>query len=254
MNGLGGIIILVIVVGGWIVKAISAANESKQNKGRRPGKPRLDYEALAERRRQELQRQAQQRRAQQGRVQPTQVQQRDPATMSMAERIEMARQRDVQRRGQPTAVDEQAQALREAQERAQQQARAQAERARQEQAAQQRRAQQRKLQQQQRARQQNQPAPRSAVKQAAAAGRRRRDLSTVGEDALRKHQASHDRVLSKQTASDAQARELAANLGRHKRRKPLLDFGKLNRRSLRQAIVLKEVLDPPVALRKDQPY
>ena len=248
MNGLGGIIILVIVIGGWVVKAINAANENKQSKGNRSNKPSVDYEALAERRRQELQQQAQQRRAQQGQQrQPTQVQQRDPATMSMAERIEMARQRDAQRRGRHVEVDQQAEALRDAQQQAQAEARGQAERARQEQVAQQRRAQQR--QQQQRARQQNQPPQRATKPAAAAPPRRRRDLSTVAQDAQRKHKASHDRVLSKKAAGDAQTREQAANLGRPKRRKALLDFCKLNRRSLRQAIVLKEILDPPVALR-----
>jgi len=262
MGGMGGIIFLVIIIGGWVIKAIAAANENKSKGGSRPdrsGQPRVDYEELAERRRQELQQQAQQRRAQQGRGPSPQAQvpQRDPATMSMAERIEMARQRASQQGGGQAGrsqVDQQAEALRRAQAEARQSADAQAERARQEQAARQRQQQQRQQQQhQRRVQQQNQPPPGRAATQRAASAKRR-DLSHVSEDAQRKHDESHQRVLS---ATSARAAALQENRGRRKRSSSggdLLDFSKLNRKSLRQAIVLKEILDVPVALRDTPKY
>lgn len=264
MGSFGGIIFLVLIVGGWVIKAIAAANENKSKGGGRPdrsGQPRVDYEELAARRRRELQQQAQQRRAQQGRGPSAQAQvpQRDPATMSMAERIEMARQRaSGQGGGQAgrSQVDQQAEALRRAQQEAQQHADAQAraERARREQAARQHQQQQRQQQQhRRRVQQQSQPPPgRAATQRAAAASQR--DLSQVSEDAVRKHDQSHERVLSKKSARAAKLQESKRRQKRSGSGSDLLDFSKLNRKSLRQAVVLKEILDVPVALRDTPKY
>lgn len=262
MPSIGVIIFLVIFVGGWLVKLFNAVNE--KNKGKQSpqadAQQRQDYEALARRRQQELQAQALQRRAKQNPSAQASVRQPvpDPATMSMAERIELARRRAAQQRG---GVDpqQQARALQQAHEQAQHQARAQqsqAERIQAERARQQRITEARQQKQHARRQQQSKQPPKGRAATQRAAAAKSRDISQVAEAAQHKHDESHDRVLSKGQARAAKLQETAGDLGATGRgnNKALIDFSKLNRRSLRQAIVLREILGPPVALRDQQVY
>ncbi|MFI4862402.1 MAG: hypothetical protein ACIAXF_17185 [Phycisphaerales bacterium JB063] len=240
MSGIGPIVILIIVIGGWIIKAVNAMNESKAKREKSGNRP--DYEELAARRRAELQQQAQQRGPA-----TLQATQRDPSSMSMAERIEMARQRAQQQQG-GQGVDPRAEALRRQQQEAMRQRQQQEQAARQQRLQQEQARRQQQQQQQQRARQQQQQQQQTLKQQRAAAKRTQQGIRQRDE---RLHRASHERV-HKTPKRDQAVRKLEAALApgrRPKRKGALLDFGKLNRRSLRQAMILKEVLDKPVALR-----
>ena len=243
MGNVGVIIFLVIFVGGWVIKLLNKMSEESQGKERKGSASgstpsEQDYEALAEHRRQQLQAQARQRRDHPPTQASTQPPAQDLAAMSMAERIELARQR--QSRPAPRAeVQQRAEAMLRAQQQAAQE---QAEQARRAEIA------RRQAQQQQAQRQ------RAAPQQAQQAPRRRDKLSGIPQREEHLHQASRQRVLSGKRgrgAKPALARE--ADTGpRRRRRKPLLDLSRLNRRSLKQAVVLKEILDQPLALRNPQ--
>ncbi|MEM9414242.1 MAG: hypothetical protein AAGA29_02035 [Planctomycetota bacterium] len=241
MSGIGPIIILVIVVGGWIIKAVTAINESKAKNEKRRQRP--DYDELAARRMAELQQQAQQQR-----VDTTQVGQRDLSSLSMAERIEIARQRAAQQQGGRPDIDLQSQALRQQQ--------MQQERLRQQQLQQQQQRQQQQRQQQARRQQQQsqarQPQPAQSLRQQRAQkAAAKQSLSQIKQREARKHSESHERVHKTARRDKAVRRQekMHAPASRAKRRNSLIDFSKLSHRSLRQAIVLKEILDKPVALR-----
>lgn len=245
MSTVSIVIFLALFIGPMILKGIAAANKgrsenelSRKKKNRRQGG---DYDELARRRRAELQQLAQQREHQ--RQQPSGhivMDQPDLSTLTMAQRIELARQRAAQK--QQGGVDPQTKARHEKQQHAQ------AQRARQqqqtEQQQQQRRAkaqqrakleQTRKQQHQQQANQQRAASQQQSQPAAAPARRRRTATAAPVKDVWQELGTKQSR------ATQSRATDTFTPF----------DLGKLDARSLRQAFVMKELLDKPLALRDD---
>jgi hypothetical protein len=244
-------LVVASVIGSWI------GNAKKKHQAQRridEGPDTLEIEEMAARRREQLQ-QTSRQRAQ------TQMQSGDaveqPATMSMAERIARARakaqqEQSSQGEGRPVEISQDHQPN-EAQRRVLAQRQAELNRRRQLAAAE---AQQRaQLQAQRRAQKQAQQRARQQHAQSHA---------QVQSQARRSGKLLHEPVpVSK--ATTASPRQVARDRSA-KRAKPttqpvlisevteLIPRGTLSRADLRRAIVLKEILDKPIALRDTQVY
>lgn len=183
------------------------------------------------------------------------VQDVDPSTMTMAQRIELARQRARQQTGGPAQADREAQARarREQQARALEQQQAQADRQRQQQAAAREQARQRQQLEQNR-RQQAQPQRRGSTSSSRKTGQ-----PPVAKVARRPDQR---RAAKRQAPSDAQVRSTgkiastgltmsapihSSHLGKSGKGGAAI----LGGISLRKAMIIKEVLNPPIALREE---
>lgn len=188
------------------------------------------------------------------------VQEVDPSTMTMAQRIELARQRARQQSGGPAQADREAQARarREQQARALEQQQQQADRQRQQQAAVREQARRRQQVEQSR-RQEAQPQRRSSKPTSRKAGQ-----PPVAKVVRRPDQR---RSAKRQAPSDAQVRSTgkiastglsmsapihSSHLGKTSKGGAAI----LGGISLRKAMIIKEVLNPPIALREEssQPW
>jgi len=258
-SSIGVIVFLALVIGPWILKGIAAASndraEEEKSRKRRSQREGTDYDELARRRRAELQQLAaqrdQQRNAPSGHIV---MDQPDPASLTMAQRIELARQRAGQKQH-GGHVDPHAQAFesmeaQHAQTQREQQIRQQ--RANQQKQAQQQQA-QRKAKAQQRAqveqarRQQQQQ---KQAQQIAAAKSHRKKRAASGTSAKQTQEA-----VQKPSSAAKRSRVRSATQGSSSSTSNLfapIDLKKLDARSLRQAFVMKELIDKPLALRTDQ--
>ena len=251
-----GILIAIIVVVGWVIKGISSAMGNEDDTGRKRPKRSLEEWDELQARRREAKSEQQQALSEMRADNSSQ----NPAQMTMAERIELARQRARQQAGVQDQGDQQAEALRQAQSRAQEQAERRAReqreselRARQRRAEQQR-AQRERVKQQRRRQQAEQEAQAQAQRQRRAKQQRRsqskpatratkgsRRESVVAESMQRIHQG-HDHDGPKVTRRSKSAPVGASAAG----------LGLMDRNALRKAFIMKELLDKPIALRDPQ--
>jgi hypothetical protein len=181
----------------------------------------------------------------------------NPAQMTMAERIELARQRARQQAGVQGQGDQQAEALRQARARAEQQAKQQREQAQRQQA-----------QRERAARQQSDQRKREQIKQ-----QRRRQQAEQEAQAQRQRRAKQQRrTQSTKRATTGSKRESVVadsmqrihkghehtgpQVSRRKKKGPAgtthRGLGLMDRNALRKAFIMKELLDKPVALRDPQ--
>ena len=267
-NWINLIIILIFILsaaGPAIAKALKWLQEqrAKENAWRDQMSGSSDLEDIAAQRRQELQQkrqrqiQVQQRQARPQRdfsaevagQAPVELQQpAQPGNMTMAERIARAKAkaeyqkrsrqlREQQSRESPQRMDPQAQAEQQARAQAEREAeaaqRAARHRQQQQQARQQSVQRQRRLQQQQQ-RQAAALAKQRAQAEAAEQHQREKTLREQG-------QARRQRVAAEQAAAAIRENDVVGNTQIRQRL--------FNRRSLREAIVLREILDRPVSLR-----
>lgn len=244
-----GAIITIIIVVAWVVKGIaSVMGNEEEAKKKGPARSLEEWDELQAKRREAASAQRQGLEAM--RADSAQ----NPAQMTMAERIELARQRARQQAGLQTQSDDQAEALRRA--RAQAERQAQQKRAQAQQAAERERA----------ARQEQASRQRERVKQ-----QRRRQAE---QEAQRNQRRSKQRRSQSRpaTATTGSKREAAVNQSQQRGNKRLSQAGfaagtqaattkpfgtatslrKLDRAALRQAFIMKELLDKPVALRDPQ--
>lgn len=254
MGGLGTIITIIVVVI-WVVKGLAAATGNDENsQKKRPARSLEDWDDIQAKRREAMS--DQQQTLSQMRADSSA---QDPAQMTMAERIELARQRARQQAGVQGQGDEQAEALRRARARAEQKAqqerqaaqqRAQRERAEQQQdarrqrderAKQQRRRQEQAEQQAKQQRRTKQQRRQQKTKRPSTATTGSKRESVVAESLQRIHK-SH--------AHNAPAVTKLASRPRTIGTKPTI--GSMDRSALRQAFIMKELLDKPVALRDPQ--
>ena len=274
MGGLGSAIVIAIVIIVWVVKGLSALLGNKDADANRPRQRRSleDWDELQARRRAELAEQSRQRQSLEeidaralGQQRPMQSGPIDPSQMTMAQRIELARQRARQQQGgvphqADLRADEQAEALRRAQAHAEREA--QRRRA----IAQQQHNAQRELEQQQRAARERarQVAERKRLaEQRALAEREQQRLAR----ASRRRSASGAKQAQAEAKKGAKAQPSQMRLESYQRvhqghehksaatRRPGLGvpkLGPLDAASLRKALILKELLDKPLAMRNPQ--
>lgn len=275
MGSIGSFIIIAIVVISMIVRILKAVLGNEQNRDQTAGKRRSleDWDELQARRRAELAEQARRREAieamqrEPAGQQPTYANQPDPSQMTMAQRIELARQRARQQQGGGVPnVDAQAEALNRAraqqelqeQQRrtlAQQQAQQQAQR---EEAEAQRAARERARQQAERKRVAEQRAKAEQERTQQMRSSRRRTTSGA-----KSAQASASAIsLAKSSQMRAQSYQRVHEGHEHVAKKGAVKsvqivkrrakIGPLDAASLRRAFIMKELLDKPIALRKPQ--
>lgn len=253
MNGLGTIITIIIVIA-WIVKGLSSAVGNDENAKPKQGRSLEEWDDIqAERREAGSERQdaLADMRAQNA----TQ----DPAQMTMAQRIELARQRARQQAGLSGQDEAQAEALRRARQQAERQAQQQQQRqnaeriARQQRAERQRAAQQqaqRERVKQQRRRQAKEQAEQEAQQRQRSSKQQRRSQSkpqattgsrreSIVDTSIQRVQTDHDQAGP--TVVRLASRSTASGTG--------FVLGPLSRANLRKAFIMKELLDKPVALR-----
>lgn len=191
---------------------------------------------------------------------PGQPQTPDPSKMTMAQRIELARERARQQAGGTPHQDSPGDALRRARERAEAEARRRreaAERQRQaeqdqaEREARQREAARRRRAEEERARTQRQQSRRSRSQQrsqqsrASQARSMKPALPPVKGKASRSIEQGDSRRAKKQSS-------VSGTAGKRRRGKVGLGPGSFNAAALRKAFVMKELLDKPLALRNPQ--
>lgn len=256
MGSIGTIITIILVVI-WVVRGIAAATghdeQGKQNKLKREiereraRRLRIESgEVLGEI---EVFDEAQIQSMAGGRQQPT----RDLSQMTMAQRIELARQRARQDLAGRSANGDAAEALRQAREQAEQQAqREQAERRRAMQEKQRReiarqRAAERQAQAERRARRQTRAQRRATqAKQGNAATQaERHNPSAIQVREQRMREPSRQRVHATQPSATRTQCTGKRKAGR-------VSVSPLTAASLRKAVVMKELLDKPIALRNPQ--
>jgi len=258
MGGLGALITIIIIVA-WVVKGLSSAvgNEDSAEK-KRKRRSLEEWDQVQAQRREEMS--EQQRALSEMRSDASAAP--DPAQMTMAERIELARQRARQQSGGAQQEDAQAEALRRARARADQQtqqkrqAAQQQQRAEQERAARKKAARERERDQQHRRRVAEQKAREEQLERQ----RRRRTRGTRP-----KQRAPKATTGSKRESVVAQSQQRVHKGHEHAQKKaakraPAVSaasnasavLGSLDRASLRKAFIMKELLDKPVALRDPQ--
>ena len=253
-----GAIITIIIVVAWVVRGLASVMGNQEGgEKKRPARSLEDWDDLQAKRREAMSEQReglQELRAQSG----TQ----NPAQMTMAERIELARQRARQRARQQAGLqgqgDDRAEALRRARAQAERQAQQQREQAQQlaqrERAARQQQAnrereriqQQRRRQaeqadieaQQQRQRRSKQQ-PRTQSRPALITGSQRENVVAQSVKRIHKGHEHTGPVVEKQASRSKSGLGTPA-------------IGKLDRSALRHAFIMKELLDKPVALRNPQ--
>lgn len=260
-----GTIITIILIVAWVVKGLAAlTGNDEASRDKRGGRSLEDWDQMQSRRRAELQQQQQERaheleelevNAMPGQQAPQPV---DMSHLTMAQRIELARERARQQAGTGGSRDEAGEALRQARMRAEQEAQERSDIER-------RRAMnQREELERERARleRERQTAKRRAAerarekaedqrRQAARAGKRRKPVTD-------KHRPQQVPVESMRTQSYARVHE------GHGHDKPTVtilpkagaltakSLKPLNVAALRKAIVMKELLDKPLAMRNPQ--
>ena len=249
-----GIIITIILVVGWVIKGISSAmGNDDEGAKQRPKRSLEEWDELQAQRREAM---SEQQRALSEMRSDTSSQ--NPAQMTMAERIELARQRARQQAGVPDQGDQQqAEVLRQARARAEQQAKQQRELAQRQQFAREQAEQQRNQRERERIKQQ------------------RRKQAEVEAQAQRQQRARQNRRTqstgTNQPAAGSQRKSIAAQSIQHvhlgheigvpkvARRSvkrgagiTVAGLGVLDRTALRKAFIMKEILDKPVALRDPQ--
>ncbi|MEM6257088.1 MAG: hypothetical protein AAGI37_02085 [Planctomycetota bacterium] len=249
MSGLGAIITIIIVVA-WIVKGLAAAtgNDDAREK-RRKGRSLEEWDEM------QAQRREQQQALSDMRADSSSP---NPAQMTMAERIELARQRAREQAGVPAQQgDSQAEALRQARARAEQQAEQQRRQAAQQQRAQRERAEQQRRAQQERAKQQRRrQAQRAEAEQQAQAQRQRQRRANQQQRRSQPRQQPRAKTGSQRERAVAQAMPQDTAVTKTSRRSGAIGGGTavgLNSRdALRKAFIMKELLDKPIALRDPQ--
>lgn len=249
-----GILITIILVVGWVIKGISSAMGNEDEGGKqRPKRSLEEWDELQAQRREAMS--EQQQALSEMRSDTTS---QNPAQMTMAERIELARQRARQQAGVPDqGGQQQAEVLRQARARAEQQAKQQRELAQRQQFAREQAEQQRNQRERERIKQQRR---RQAEQEAQAqrqqrAKQNRRTQSTgskpavtgskregVIADSMQRIHLGHEHGAPKVTRRVAKS---GAGLS-------VAGLGVLDRKALRKAFVMKELLDKPVALRDPQ--
>ncbi|MEM9347127.1 MAG: hypothetical protein AAGB26_10980 [Planctomycetota bacterium] len=248
MSGLGAIITIIIVVA-WIVKGLAAATGSDDaREKRRKGRSLEEWDEM----------QAQRREQQQALSDMSaDSSSPNPAQMTMAERIELARQRAREQAGIPAQQgDSQAEALRQARARAEQQAEQQRQRAAQQQRAQRERTEQQRRAQQERAKQQRRrQAQRAEAEQQAQAQRQRQRRakqqrrSQSGQQPRAKTGSQRERAVAKAMPQDSAVTKTSRRAGAIGSETAV---GLNSRDALRKAFIMKELLDKPIALRDPQ--
>lgn len=251
MGSIGTIITIILVVA-WVVKGLASTTGS-QSDSSKPRKHRSlqEWDEIQAARRQQMSEQREslsELRADTARQNPSQ--------MTMAQRIELARQRARQQAGLSIQNDEQAEALRrarvQAERQAQQQRQAAEQRAQRERATRQERAQRERAE---RIRQQ-----------------RRRQAQQQAQQRRRAKQQRRQRAATRATTGSQRQRAVAKPTKRVQQGTPQLEggptvtkragssssvgiktsVGTLSRADLRKAFIMKELLDKPVALRDPQ--
>ena len=240
----------IIIVGGWVAKAIKNVSGSGGGGGSTSTGTRQRLDELAARRREQLQQLARQRRGQTG---------SEPTNLSMAERIQRARAKgDYEKRAQRLR-SQQAEPARtgemEARVAAEREARASAQREAQ---VRQQRVEEHRRQELQRQAQLREQKRRAQLRQQQQQRRQRptptshKTLRKLMPSELGKGAREVDTEQHSLTGSDESSRvhrhvpDAVMLVEHHAARR--IQF---NARSLRQAIILKELLDPPVALRQN---
>ncbi|MEO0474459.1 MAG: hypothetical protein AAF085_00625 [Planctomycetota bacterium] len=248
-----GVIITIIIVVAWVVRGIAAVmgdQDSAQKK--RPGRSLEEWDEMQAERRAQLSDKQQTRTE----ARPETLAQ-NPAQMTMAERIELARQRARAQAGLAPQDSADSDTQRREQARAEQQARQQREaelqarrqRAEQERAAQQQRA-QRERAQQQRRRQAQQEAEQQAQRQRRSRQQQRRTRPAKATTGSQREQAvsrSQQRVRQSRVQPAAAQQPPTTESGFS-----VQSLKKLDRKALKQAFIMKELLDKPIALRDPQ--
>jgi colicin import membrane protein len=249
MNTIGAVITIILVVG-WIIRGLSSVVGNDEQTGtKRPTRSLEEWDEMqAKRRAQMAERQdaLSELRAESGA--------QDPSQMTMAQRIELARERARQQAGLGQDGDrEEALARRRAEEQAQQRREAQ----------QRQQAERERVQRARREREREQQRRRRRAEQEAEEKSRSRRQRTSKQQ---RQQATSTRATTGSQREAAVSR--AARRAQQKRAQPgptlaqssdtqgvgitAAGIGKLDRRALRQAFIMKEVLDKPVALRDPQ--
>lgn len=266
MNNLGPVIVIVIMVVFWIVKALASmtGNDEQAKKDQGKGRSLEEWDELQARRRAEMARQNQQLETMRG-----DVSQPDPSKMTMAQRIELARQRARQQGGGMGGQgDDAGEALRRARERAEQEAqrrrvaaeqqrqaqiaqRQQAEReravrARDQQVAERRRLAEQRAKAEQEQLRRSRSRRRSSSQATPTASKPVPVLSSIKSDEVR--DASYKRVHKGHGHGGPELVTLKKTKNAH----AATALGPLDTASLRKAFIMKELLDKPVALRSPQ--
>lgn len=271
MNSLGAIITIIFVVA-WVVQGIiRVMNSDEGGKDSASKTSDADLEQRIANRRAERARQArpdrdvqigmdQRSQLMDGRL--SEVRGRDASQMSMAERIELARERARQQAGVVDQRDDAGEALERAREQAQREAQAQRDRAAMEQQAareaaerrksdqeRQRRALARKQAEEREAREAQQRRRRTRAQRRAAQSKKSVPLA----DTPRRNQTSRTAQRGSKSSAPSPLGDgpTVATL-KSSRGPSATRIGPLNVRTLRKAFVMKELLDKPVALR-DEP-
>lgn len=272
MPSLGAIITIILVVV-WVVRGIAQVAGNKEQKSETQDPDAMKrWQAEQARRRRELfsndpeeAHGVDQSRAQviAGRGgQPV----RDFSQISMAERVELARQRAREESG--LAADDASEALKQARERAEGEARRLQKQAEQRRHAAREQAEQRKLEQarrrrtadRQRAQQQRAQAERNARQQSRNKRRGARPKRSSGpagsQGNLSEIQAREARMRTQSQqrvhVGLAQGQGVQEAKASRRKRRGSISVGPINPASLRRAIVMKELLDKPIALRNPQ--
>lgn len=251
MSGLGTIITIIIVIA-WIVKGLSSAVGNDENAKPKQGRSLEEWDDIqAERRAAGSERQdaLADMRAQNA----TQ----DPAQMTMAQRIELARQRARQQAGLSGQDEAQAEALRRARQQAERQAQQQQQNAeqiaRQQRVERQRAAQQqaqRERVKQQRRRQAKEQAEQEAQQRQRSSKQQRRNQSKPQAMTGSRRESIVDMSIQRvQTDHDQAGPTVLQLANRSKASDTGVVLGPLSRANLRKAFIMKELLDKPVALR-----
>ena len=259
MNSTIGIIVAIVVAVSWVIKGLSAATGNEEEGGRkRPNRSIEDWDDLQAKRREAMS--EQQQALSEMRAESSAP---DPSQMTMAERIELARQRARQQAGLPAqdAPDASAQrrerelAERRAQEQREAELRARRRRAEQERAAQEQRAQADRAKQQRR-RQAEQQAEREAQAQRQRRAKQQRRSQSSGTKRATTG-SKRESVVAESIQRIHQGQE-HGDQKTSRRSKPgampasAVKLGLVDRNALRKAFIMKELLDKPVALRDPQ--
>ena len=261
MNSLGAIITIILVVV-WVVRGLASVMGSDKQEGSRSssgGATELD-QRIAQRRAERAQ--AAQRSQQQTRVQ-SQTPQRDLSQMTMAERIELARQRaregagasqqqapDVEARRRLQARQEAARL--EAQQARQREAREQAELQRQRVERERRIAQRRKAAEEQARAERLERAEHKRRAQRRSASRRSNSKAKAAAQAAPQPRTSRGGPIQTQIGGHGLGKigQIVTHSTTQSDTKATL--GPFDRKSLQKAFIMKEILDKPVALRGEQ--
>lgn len=253
-----GAIITIILVVAWVVKGLASVvnPQEGEEKKKRPARSLEDWDEQQAQRRAQMSDQ-QQAMSQMRADSSTQA----PSQMTMAERIELARQRARQQAGLQSQGEDQAEALQHARTQAEQKAqqdrqadqlRAQRERAAQQQRAQrqrddrvkQQRRRQAQAQAEQQAKQQRRSKQQSRQQKAKSAPR-----ATTGSNRERVVAESMKRIHEGHGHSIPVVTKLS---GQPQTTGAATTIGSLDRNALRKAFIMKELLDKPIALRDPQ--